>query len=326
MRWTRLRSLPRLIACWLCVQAASLHVAEASQGRAVSLSAQDGCPSSLVAEMTTVLRVELLARLLEGQPQRGEDAYRATMACSDDVVTLSVSADGRVRSSTPNLAPVPASVRPRVAALALAELVRDLDRDVPAQTVAAHPPPAKILPPRAQPPSATPAIHTIELSGFAVANDFVQHGVALQGGGLRFGYSRGPLCVGLEVAILSDTERFAPGTVRAILTYGSPYVGWQQAWHVWATRLGAGYALGAARLSGSATTPLAYARTITDLWASPYLFGEVQLRVTAGLGVLARGQLGWSTSTVTGQVAGGSDVSLGGLWAGGQLGLASAFN
>ena len=135
----------------------------------------------------------------------------------------------------------------------------------------------------------------------------------------------GKVSVGLEVAILSDTERFATGTVRATLPYGSPYVGWQQAWHVLATRLGAGYALGAARLSGSTSTPLAYSRTITGLWASPYLFGELQLRVTEGLSVVARGQLGWVTATVTGQVAGGSDLSLDGLWAGGQLGLALAF-
>jgi hypothetical protein len=243
------------------------------------------------------------------------------MACSGDVVSLSVSADGRVRSSTANLAQVAASLRPRVAALALAELVRDLDRDLPARSVAAPPSP---LPPREEPSSATPAIRTIELSGFAVASDFVQHGVALPGAGLHFGYSRGPLCVGLEVAILSDTERFVPGTVRAILTYGSPYVGWQQAWRVLVTRLGAGYALGAARLTGSTTAPLDYATTITGLWASPYLFGDLQVRVTEGLGVLARGQLGWVTSPVTGQVAGGSDLSLGGLWAGGQLGLVLA--
>ena len=280
----------------------------------------------MVAQVTTVLRVELLARLLEGQRRPGEDAYRATMACSGDVVTLSVSADGSVRSGTADLAQLPASVRPRVAALALAELVRDLDRDLPAQTVAAPPPPTKISPPRAEPSSATPAIRPIELSGFAAASDFVQHGVSLPGGGLHFGYSRGPLCVGLEVAILSDTERFATGTVRATLPYGSPYVGWQQAWHVLATRLGAGYALGGARLSGSTNAPLAYSRTITGLWASPYLFGELQIRITEGLSVLARGQLGWVTSSVTGQVAGGSDLSLDGLWAGGQLGLALAFH
>jgi hypothetical protein len=324
MRWARLGSLPRLIACWLCVQAVSVQVAQASQERLVSLSAQDSCPSSLVAQVTTVLRVELLARLLEGRTRK--DAYRATMACSGDVVTLSVSGDGRVRSRTADLAQVPASVRPRVAALALAELVRDLDREVPAQAVAAPPPPATISPLHAVASPATRAIHTIELGAFAVVSDFVQHRVALAGGGLRFAYSRASLSAGLDVAIVSDTERFPPGTVRTILTYASPYVGWQQAWRVAATRLGAGYALGAAHLSGSVSASLAYARAITGLWAAPYLFGDLELRVTEGVSVLGRGQLGWVTSSVTGQVAGASDLSLGGLWAGGQLGLALAFN
>jgi hypothetical protein len=323
MRSVRLGLIPRLIACWLCVQAAALQVAEASQERPVSLSALDSCPSSLVAEVTSVLRVELLARLLEGEP-RG-DAYGATMACSGDLVILSVSADGRVRSSSADLAQVPASMRARVVALALAELVRDLDRDVPAPTPATPPPPPKIPPPHAEPPSATPANRTIELGAFAVASDFVHHGVGLPGGGFHFGYSRGWLSMGLEVAILSDTEQFAPGAVRTILTYGSPYVGWEHAWQIVTTRLGAGYAVGAAHLSGSDTASPAYARTVTGFWTSPYLFGELELRVTDGLSVLARGQFGWVTSSVVGQVAGASDLSLGGPWAGGQLGFAYAF-
>jgi hypothetical protein len=322
MPWVRLGSLPRLVACFLSVQAVSLQVAEASQERLVSLSAQDTCPSSLVAKVTTVLRVELLARLLEGQTRK--DAYRATMACFGDVVTLSVSGDGRERSSTADLTQVPASVRPRVAALALAELVRDLDREVP--TVAPPPPPAKNSPRRAEPSPAPPAIHTIDLGAFAAVSDFVQRRVVLPGGGLRFAYSRAWLSVGLDAAILSDTERFAPGSVRSIITYAGPYVACRQAWRVAATRVGAGYAVGAAHLVGSASASLAYARALTGLWASPYLFGDVELRVAEGLSVVGRGQLGWVTSSVTGQVAGASDLSLGGPWVGGQLALALALN
>ncbi len=328
MRPVRLGARTALI--WLGIQAASLRslqAAETSEGLpAVSLVALNGCQASLVVGVTADLRVELLARLVQSPPP--EDAYRATIACSGDVVTLSVSADSRERSRTADLAQVPVNVRSRVAALALAELVRDLDldRDTPTPTVAAPPLPMKLSP--SPPPSSMTAAtrkSDVEIGAFAAASDFAQHDVTLPGAGLRFGYSRAWLYAGFDVAIMSDTERFAPGTVRVILTYGSPYVAWQQTWRAAAARLGAGYALGAARLTGLATAPLTPRGSISGPWASPYLLAEFELHITEGLRLQARGQLGWVTAPVIGQVAGTGELSLAGFCTGAQLGLALAF-
>jgi hypothetical protein len=290
----------------------------------VSLSLQDGgCDAAQPLEITAALRVELLGRLVEGPPPG--NAYRAALVCSGDVVAMSVVAPGGgAKSNRTDLASVPASVRSRILALAVAELVRDLDRD--ASPAPSPPQSASLprLPELAAPPTSRPPGHSLELGAFVQTGAFLEHALWLTGGGLRVVYSRGPFWAGFDVALLSATQRFESGTVQDLLTYGSPFLGWQSGGRRMQARLGAGYALGAAKLRGSASDALAVAGSVTGPWAAPHILGDVQLVIAGGVSLYVRGHLGWVTSPVVGQVAGASRVAFEGAWAGGQAGIALA--
>jgi hypothetical protein len=123
-------------------------------------------------------------------------------------------------------------------------------------------------------------------------------------------------------ALLTTTERFAQGTAQVFLSYASPYVAWRHGWGRTEALLGAGYALGAARLIGRATDTRVVAGTTTGPWSAPYALAVFALAVTGGLSVEARGQVGWVTLPVIGEVSGGADVALRDLWASFQAGLA----
>jgi hypothetical protein len=313
------------VVAFACLLAAHDTSAEAQDARPpVSLSIEGGtCAAAPIAELLTDLRIELLVRLVYGT-SAPPGAYLAVVSCSPDIVTTSVTTpEGMRRSNQTDLRQVPANVRSRVVALTVAELVHDLDREPPPPGPPPLPPPLPVLQEQpATPPAPLPALRSIELGAFATASDFLQHGLALEGGGIRFVYARGPLFAGIEMAALTATEHFEPGTVHAVLSYGSPYVGWQQGSPRFMTRLGAAYAVGAARLGGAATAPTAFASTVSGAWAAPYLFGEIELGLWQGLRLYVRGQLGWVVAPVTGQVAGTSDVALEGLWGGVNLGTA----
>jgi hypothetical protein len=286
-----------------------------------------GCDAAPPGEVTAILRVELLDRLTEGPPP--DDAYRATMRCAADTVEVSVAAPGGpARSLRTTVAGVPADLRARIVALAIAEIVRDLDRETPAPP----PPPPPDAPARDRVeapspvvPSGPPATRGIDLGAFAQASTFGSGGAWLSGGGLRFDYFGRHVCAGLAATVLTMTERFELGTARAILSYGSPYVGWQERWGPVQGRLGAGYALGAARLSGAASGAAAFGGTTTGPWTALFAFGGLELLAIEALHVYAQGQFGWVTSPVVGEVAGGSSVALKGAWTNVQAGVALAF-
>jgi hypothetical protein len=163
------------------------------------------------------------------------------------------------------------------------------------------------------------------LGAFAQTSTFQHGGVWLAGGGLRFDYVYRRSCFGLDAALLTTTERFDPtGSARIVLAYGSPFAAWHERWGPLQTRLGVGYALGAARLSGQALDARAFAGTITGPWSAPYALAALALTLTDGLGVDARGRIGWVTSPVIGEVSGGGEAALRGLWASVEVGLAIA--
>lgn len=281
------------------------------------------CDAAPPVEVVAVLRVELSDRLVDAPRS---DAYRAAMDCAGDVVVVSVAAPGAAgKSFRTNLAGVPANVRSRVVALGIAELVRDLDHEPRAPP--RPPAPEEPMPPVERPPAPAPAParRAVDLGAFATTSTFQLDGVWLAGGGLRFDYAFGHACVGLDAALLTTTERFDPaGTARAVLAYGSPYAAWHERWGAAQTRLGVGYALGAARLSGQASDARVIAGTTTGPWTAPYGFAALGLTITDGLDVDARGRLGWVTSPVVGEVAGGSEMALRGLWASVEVGMAIA--
>ena len=283
---------------------------------------KSACDATSPFEVASVLRVELFNRLLDGAP-RGE-AYRVAIDCSSDIVVIAVRVPGGPsKSLQTNLAGAPANVRSRIVGLAIAELVRDLDREprpIP-------PPPAPPRPrPRDEPPARppSPSSRAVDLGAFASTATFQLKDVWLAGGGLRFDYAYQRFCAGLDAAVLTTTERFEQGTAQVFLSYVSPSVAWQETWGPARARLGAGYALGVARLSGYATVARAFAGTTTGAWTAPYAFASFALAITGGFSVDARGQLGWVASPVVGEVSGGPDVALEGLWVSVQAGVTIA--
>jgi hypothetical protein len=278
------------------------------------------CDAAAPAEIVSVLRVELLGRLTEGPPR--VDAYRVSVDCSGDVVELSVGVRGEATKSTlARLSGAPANIRSRIVALAIAELVRDMDRELPPaeppDPVSPGPVDRIALPPRAESPS-----RAIGLGAFAQTSSFAGHGMWLAGGGLRFDYFCRRLCAGFDATVASTTERFAQGTAQVFLSYASPYVAWREEWGRTHTLLGIGYALGAARLVGRATDARVFAGTTTGPFTAPYALVGLAIALTADFGLEARGQAGWVTLPVIGEVSGGPDVAVQGLWASVQAGLA----
>jgi hypothetical protein len=165
----------------------------------------------------------------------------------------------------------------------------------------------------------------VSLGAFAQTSTFRLNGLWLAGGGLRFDYVYRRLCLGLDAALLTTSESFDPtGTARVFLAYGSPYAAWRERWGPAQTRLGVGYAMGAARLTGTATDPRVFAGTTTGPWSAPFAFAALALGITDGLGLEARGRVGWVTSPVVGEVLGSGDVALEGLWASVDVGMTLA--
>src|SRR5271157_4113240 len=75
-----------------------------------------------------VLRVEIAARLVEGAAT--DAPYTIGLECADDAVTVTASAPARPdRTYRTSLLGAPIDVRPRIVALAIAEIVRELDRE-----------------------------------------------------------------------------------------------------------------------------------------------------------------------------------------------------
>jgi hypothetical protein len=280
-------------------------------------------------DVVAVLRVELAAQLVESSPP--SNAYRITIDCSGASVVLAVTVEGRSsRTYRTELGGAPSNVRPRIVALAIAEIVRDLDGEAaraaaaerPAEPAPASPvvdvsPPARDVTPRGPRGGGT-----VYLGALGQATSFRLDGRWLLGGGLRFEYARDIFCAGTDAVLLTADERVSQGTAQVLLSYASPYVGLGGSSGPFQVRLGAGYALGAARLSGHATDPRAGAATLTGAWTAPYAFAQVALALGDSLRVDLRGQAGWVTASVVGEVEGGGDVNLAGLWTSVQVGAA----
>src|SRR5262249_51375051 len=150
-------------------------------------------------------------------------------------------------------------------------------------------PPPVTPPPPAPPPTAreeepphpsAPRGRTIDLGAFAQTSSFGFDRAWLAGGGLRVDYADRRFCAGLDLALLTRTEDFELGTAQTLLVYGSPYVAWRERWGPLQTRLGGGWALGAARVSGHATDPAAFSGTTTGPWTAPYAFVGLRFAVT----------------------------------------------
>ncbi len=292
-----------------------------------------GCESGAAAEVASILRVELLSRVVDSSLRR--DAYRTTIDCAGDVVGVAVAAaGGATKGLQVSLARTPANVRSRIVALSIAELVRDLDREP--HPAAASPPMVESVAPPARQPAPT-EVHTradspsspvpeaaFMIAAFGQVTTFQLDGEWLAGGGLRLDYAARRWCAGVDAAVLTARERFDPGTAQVVLGYGSPYVAWLARWARVQLRLGAGYALGAATISGHATDARAFGGTTTGPWTAPYALAAVSLALTGAVHLDAKGEAGGVTSPVVGNVTGGADVALKGFLASFQAGVTLA--
>jgi hypothetical protein len=279
-------------------------------------------------DVVAMLRVELPSQLVDEAPPEG--AYAVAIDCAGAVVALTITAPGRAgRAYRTDLTGAPPSLRPRIVALAIAEIVRDLDREAlrrPAPgPVATTPVETPVpLPPNPDASSGTPrGVGPVLLGAVGEATTFRLDGRWLLGGGLRFEYARGSLfCAGIDAVVLSSSEHVSLGTTQALLTYASPYVGLGVSGGPWQARLGAGYALGAARLSGHGAAPTTGSASVSGAWMAPYGFGQLALALSDAVRVDARVLAGWVTASVVGEVGGGDDVNLAGFWSGVQVGVA----
>ncbi len=279
------------------------------------------CRATSLDDVTAILRVELLGRLDEGAPRA--DAYRTVIDCTDDAVTIAMGvAGGPSGSRRASLAGAPANVRSRIVALTVAELARDLDHTV----VPPPPPPAPIAPAPQERADAHPhGSRAVTLGAFAQSSTFRFDGVWLTGGGLRFDYAYRRFAVGLDAAAVTTNETFALGTARVVLAYGSPYVAWRERLGGRVqTRLGGGFAFGAARLNGHASDARALAGSLSGPWSAPYAFAALDVELFGGVSADVRAEGGGVTSPVIGGISGAPNVTLDGLWASVQLGLAIA--
>jgi hypothetical protein len=277
---------------------------------------RSSCKTVPITEVLGVLRVELAAQLVEWPLP--DKVYQVAIDCSDEVVVISVAMTKReTRSYRTNLTNAPSNVRPRIVALAIAEIVRDLDRESAKLALASPvrqevPPPQTVLEP---PPPKEGDTRPAQFGVFAAVSTFHFDGSWLAGGGPHFDYVYRWLCAGFDAALLEGDHRFTTGIVRALLGYGSPYVAWRGV---------TGYALGAATVTGLG--PSNYlSSTLTGPWAAPYVFGALAFAVTHSITVDLRAQAGWVTMSVLGQVQrvpGGADVNLDGLWTSMQIGTA----
>jgi hypothetical protein len=286
------------------------------------------CRLAPLDDVIAVLRIELPSRLVEGSATG--PAYEIALDCAADVIGIRVGApwrpDRRYRTS---LRGAPPSVRSRIVALAIAELVRDLDRELasaPAAAPARGASPSRGKTPaddlrEEREPGARPR-YPVELGALAQASTFGLDGRWLLGGGLRFEYAGGSICAGVDAVLLASDERFDFGAAQSVLSYAGPYAGWSDTVGPLHLRLGAGHAVGAARLAGRTTQRGVDADSVSGPWSAPYGFAALAVAITRALRLDARLQAGWVASPVVGEVSRGGDVQLRGLWTSVQMGWA----
>jgi len=278
------------------------------------------CPAAPFEQVVPFLRIELGARLLSA-PAAG--ALRVRIDCSQDQVLVSaIAADSAARIQRLDLAAAPSSLRPRIVALQVAEIVRE--RDPP--SVPAAPRRAPIAGPAA---SAEPDPERLEpgvqLQLFAQASAFERDGRWLWGAGLRLEYSLFALRAGIDAVLATRNDASELGTDRVWSAYLAPHVAWLVRASRTTARVGVGHTIGVARVSGESTHPLGVAGNVTGAWAAPFALAGVGYAITAALRLDLRAEAGWVLLPVVGEVARARNVEIAGLWTNVQLGAALAF-
>jgi hypothetical protein len=269
----------------------------------------------------------------------------------------------RARAFRADLTGVPESVRARVVALAIAEVVRDLEYERAAEASVTVPPSdlaaasshqlgaGTALPEQGPVGAAADSSHPEPLAPRGAERP--SHGSArrlragaileaasfrfdswLAGGGGRVEFApedgdgrRAGAFAGIDAVIVAGDRPLAHGTGHAVLGYAAVHAGWAVPVGRVQVSVGAGYAAGVATVASHAADAHYASGTVTGPWTAPYALGQIAFDVSSSLRLALGVRAGWVTSKVVGEdaTAGGTNFALDGAWTSAQLGAAFAF-
>lgn len=317
---------------WLCWgPAARADAVVPAATRPVRLAAER-CGAGFVQQLDALLRIELGPRMAGAAPpaQPARDAIAVALACNgDQLVAIASAGDGRERREPIALAQTPLELRPRVAALRVAELVRALDQAL--ALVDARAPVSRIAAPRA--PAAAPdtaadsatasfeRAEPWELALLAYGGAFHGDGTWLWGAALALDHALGPFAVGAGLVLAQRNAESALGETATFSAQLAPHVLWSLGAGRWRLRAGAGCALGLVRVAAE-PRPGAGARPLTAPWVAPHALAVLDHAFTPALALQLRAAAGGVALPVVAQVERGRDIALRGLYTELQLGLA----
>jgi hypothetical protein len=280
-----------------------------------------GCAAMRLEDVLPYAQVEVGSRLADATDT---DAEPVVVRCTGDRITiLATGPDKAPRSYRTDLGNTSASVRPRIVAIAIAEVLHDLDI-VPRRPDAPNRVAPIIRRERAvEPPPPQPAPHgATELAAFWQATRFQLDGRWLMGGGIRFDFAQTWWSAGLDAGAAARGESTELGKVRVLLVYMSPYAAGRWVQGPLTVRFGAGYAFGVGQISGTATAARVAQDKVTGPWGSPYALVDFGLAASDSISFNFRGQAGWVTIPVVGYLDRARDVEMKGFWTSAQIGVA----
>ncbi len=321
-----MRSLPAFRCTALAFVAACLLIQRAA-GAAVeppAASASEGglriesstCPHPLVEEVQHLARVELNSA---GVPE-GDNAPHVILSCSGRVILIRARLASGEDSRQLDLDQTDDTLRARVIALAIAELVRD--------TASRAPPPAAPAPAVVSAPPAAPAPPLLppnesknRLVLYGKLSNFGSSFQPLYGGGLGFSHDLGRFALGLGPSVVASKDEGALGSVRMLAADLSLRLSLRFPSRTLPAEIGVGHAFGLARLVGTSDNTEGRSGTVSGVWTAPFLFGGFEAKLGEPWFLQLAAQLGVVTIPVRGYVARASDVGVVGAWGGLSLGI-----
>jgi hypothetical protein len=282
-----------------------------------------GCTALRLDDVLPYAQVEVGNRLAEANDP---EADPVVVRCAGDRITiLAAGPDKAPRSYRTDLGSTSPSVRPRIVAIAIAEVLHDLEI-VPRRPESTNRVVPIIRRERAvePPPPAVPPKGSTQLGAFWQANRFQLDGRWLMGGGIRFDFAEAWWSAGLDAGAAARGETTELGKVNAVLVYMSPYAAVRWVQGPLTVRVGGGYAFGVGRITGSAKNAQDFQDNVTGPWGSPYGLLDFGFAPSESVSINLRGQAGWVSMPVVGYVDRGREVDLKGFWTSAQIGVALA--
>ena len=299
---------------------AAVEPALASKENGVRIQSST-CPHPLVEEVQHLARVELNSA---GMPE-GADAPRVVLTCAERVVLIRAVLGPVDDTRQLDLDQTDDTLRARVIALAIAELVRDTANRAARPTPS--PPPLPEPEPEPAPAAATPAPPPLPANSqdrlvlFGKLSNFGRNFEPLYGGGLAFSHDVGRFALGLGPTLVASSNDRALGAVHALAADLSLRLALRFPSRILPSEVGVGHSLGLAHLKGSSDLPDANASRVSGVWAGPFLFAGLEAKLAEPFFLHLALEFGVVTVPVRGYVARGSDIGMSGAWGGLSLGL-----